>query len=89
LRASLSAETANGNAPRARGEDRKGTFGSRQSLLERLISTKEQAMRRLLLLLAAALPLAGCGSDHRTTVVVPPGSTVVTPDGDTKVVTPR
>ena len=46
-------------------------------------------MRRLLLLLAAALPLAGCGSDHRTTVVVPPGSTVVTPDGDTKVVTPR
>lgn len=46
-------------------------------------------MRRLLLLLAATLPLAGCGSDHRTTVVVPPGSTVVTPDGEAKVVTPH
>jgi len=47
-------------------------------------------MRRLLLILAVTLPLAGCGgSDHRTTVVVPPGSTVVTPDGNTKVVTPH
>jgi hypothetical protein len=47
-------------------------------------------MRRLLLLFALAMPLAGCGgSDHRTTVVVPPGSTVVTPDGDAKVVTPQ
>lgn len=42
-------------------------------------------MRRLLILMVAALPLASCGSDHRTTVVVPPGSTVVAPD-DAKVV---
>ena len=40
-------------------------------------------MRRLSLLafLMLAIPLAACGSDHRTTVVAQPGSTVVAPDG--------
>ena len=47
-------------------------------------------MRGFCCFLAVTLPLAGCGGgDHRTTVVVPPGSTVVTPDGDAKVVTPH
>jgi uncharacterized lipoprotein YajG len=74
---------------RSRWRSAKGTIVPGQSLLRTSLNAKDRAMRRLLLLLAATLPLAGCGSDHRTTVVVPPGSTVVTPDGDTKVVSPH
>jgi hypothetical protein len=44
-------------------------------------------MRRLCLVAAILLPLVACTSEHKTTVVATPGSTVIAP-GDAKVVTP-
>jgi hypothetical protein len=51
-------------------------------------------MRRLLIalpLLFVLSPVAACGTTNRTTVVAPPGTTVVVPgdDGHTRVVTPE